>query len=54
VQDLKQENDQLKARAETAELRADRADRETALIKAKLDLLIKIWCEREPNAEICR
>ena len=26
--------------------RADKAE-------AKLDLVIKMWCEREPNAEIC-
>jgi hypothetical protein len=37
----------LDQRLQTAEQRADRAE-------AKLDLIIKMWCEREPNTEICQ
>ena len=34
--------------------RADKAEAESAQAKARLDSLIRIWCEREPNVEICQ
>ena len=41
--------------AEIFELKArvDKAVAESAQANARLDSLIRIWCEREPNAEIC-
>ena len=45
----------IKAEAETAQIKAKaaKAEIESAQTKARLDLLIRVWCEREPKAEIC-
>ena len=44
---------QLKDRADKAEAGAGQIKTEAAQTKARLDLLIRVVCEREPNAAIC-
>jgi hypothetical protein len=47
VQELQQENDSKDIEITQLKSRADQAE-------AKLQLLITLWCQKDPNAEICR
>ena len=54
LQKAEQENQVIRRENNELKERADKAETETTQTKARLDSLIWIWCEREPNAQICQ